>query len=413
MVKASALQQAFVSCSELLQNYRDYWQLVPFSCQQLPWQNPALQQKLLSLPEQDLTAIDQSPVLQNQHFGDFFAGLFALNAYLKAASDEASAAKLSPSQDASSQLKPIPFWLANGIGGRKLAQIDAFAATLPPSQLPMLEWCAGKGHLGRLLAWQFERPVTSIEWQQQLCADGSALATQFNIPQRFVHADVLTAEGSAVLAKQQQVLALHACGQLHISLLQQAVATGCQQLHIVPCCYHLIPDKQYQPLSAAGQQHDLSLSQHDLKLAVQGQVTAGARIEKLRHTEVQWRLAYQALRAELTNDSNYQPLSSVAKHWFSGDFADFGRWAVDQHQLSLPATIDWQHYLQQGAKHAALVRRIELVRHLFRRPLELWLVLDRALYLEQQGYQVKLRAFCDYQVTPRNLLLQAERKLVG
>lgn len=380
---------------------------MPFAWQQLPWQNPALEQKLLGLPEQDLVAIDQSPALQQLHFGGFFPGIFALNDYQTAASPEFSTKEI-----ATSELKPVPFWLANGIGGRKLEQIDAFASKLPASNLPMLEWCAGKGHLGRLLAWQFQRPVTSIEWQQQLCVAGSALASQFDIPQRFVHGDVLGPQGSAVLAPQQQVLALHACGQLHIQLLRQAVAAGCEQLHLVPCCYHLIPDQQYLPLSLLAQQHDLTLSQHDLKLAVQGQVTAGARIEKLRHTEVQWRLAYQALRTGITGDNNYQPLSSVAKHWFSGDFADFCRWAANQHQLNLPAAPDWQYYLQQGAKHAALVQRIELVRHLFRRPLELWLILDRALYLEQHGYQVQLSAFCDYQVTPRNLLLQAKRQSV-
>tara|TARA_R110002126_G_scaffold12196_8_gene53160 strand:- start:6365 stop:7570 length:1206 start_codon:yes stop_codon:yes gene_type:complete len=395
----SALQQAFVSCTALLKQYRQYWQLVPFACQQLPWRNPALAEKLFGLPEQDLATIDQSPALQQQHFGGYFAGLCQLEQYLSTTATNLPA----------NELKPVPFWLANGIGGRKLAQISAFAAQLAPTDLPMLEWCAGKGHLGRLLAWQFKRPVTSVEWQQQLCADGSALATQFHIPQRFVHADVLTAQGSAVLASEQQVLALHACGQLHIQLLRQAASKGCQQLYVVPCCYHLIPDEHYQPLSAVAQQADLALSQHDLKLAVQGQVTAGARIEKLRHTEVQWRLGYQALRAELTGDNNYQPLSSVGKHWFSGDFAEFGRWAAEQHQLALPASPDWQQYLAKGAEHAALVRRIELVRHLFRRPLELWLVLDRALYLQQQGYQVQLSAFCDYQVTPRNLLLQAER----
>jgi hypothetical protein len=393
----SALQQAFSSCSALLKQYRQYWQLVPFSCQQLPWHNPALAEKLLALPERDLASIDQNPALQQRHFGELFSGLFQLEYYFNVAGSDVPA----------NALKPVPFWLTNGIGGRKLAQITAFAEQLPPSKLPMLEWCAGKGHLGRLLAWQFSRPVTSIEWQQQLCVDGSTLATRFHIPQHFVHADVLTPQGSAALAPQQQVVALHACGQLHIQLLRQAASIGCQQLHVVPCCYHLIGEEYYQPLSVLAQQHDLTLSQHDLKLAVQGQVTAGVRVEKLRHTEVQWRLAYQAMRVELTGDKNYRPLSSVAKHWFSADFADFGQWAAEQHQLSLPASPDWQRYLAKGAEHAALVRRIELVRHLFRRPLELWLVLDRALFLQQQGYQVTLQAFCDYQVTPRNLLLQA------
>ena len=53
---------------------------------------------------------------------------------------------------------------------------------------------------------------------------------------------------------------------------------------------------------------------------------------------------------------------------------------------------------------------LELVRHLFRRPLELWLVLDYAVFLEEQGYRVRLGTFCDRQLTPRNLMLDAVRE---
>ena len=68
--------------------------------------------------------------------------------------------------------------------------------------------------------------------------------------------------------------------------------------------------------------------------------------------------------------------------------AAFAGWAAAQHQLSLPPKVDWPHYLQRAAQRLALVQRIELVRHLFRRPLELWLALDKALYLQQHGYRV-------------------------
>ena len=55
------------------------------------------------------------------------------------------------------------------------------------------------------------------------------------------------------------------------------------------------------------------------------------------------------------------------------------------------------------------MRNLELVRGLFRRPLELWLVLDRALFLSERGYEVQLGEFCDSHLTPRNLLLLAQR----
>ncbi len=388
------LAAQFASLSRVLLQYQPYWQLLPFACKALPWQDQALPDVLSALHDADIQQIDQSAALQRQHFAAFFPELFSLPAITEPA--------------AVTPLPPLPFWLANGIGGRKLAQIDALCQQGQHSPLPVPEWCAGKGHLGRIIAHRFGQRVSSVEWQQALCDEGTTLAQQFNLPQQFICADVLATPLPGLLQPQQQVVALHACGQLHISLLQQAVAANCQQLQLVPCCYHLIPQMCYQPLSDAGQCAGLQLSKDDLKLVVQGQVTAGERIERLRQTEVLWRLAYDELRADLTRQADYRPLSSVAKHWFSGDIADFVQWAAAQHQLPLPVTVDYTAYLQRAAKRAAIVQRIELVRHLFRRPLELWLALDKALYLQQHGYQVSITEFCDYQVTPRNLLLQAK-----
>lgn len=394
---ANSLVQQFQQLSAVLQQYKPYWQLLPFTCDALPWQQPDLIQSLLSLSAKQVNAIDLCSQLQQQYFADLFPQLYQLTELYSL-----------PCND--TVLPVAPFWLANGIAGRKLEQIDALCRQWQPSQLPVLEWCAGKGHLGRMLAYRFDQTVTSIEWQQQLCDDGTALAAKHHIAQQFVCADVLTAPLNNVLHSQQHIVALHACGQLHISMLQHAVQHGCQQLQLVPCCYHLISEAQYQPMSNLGTELNLQLSKDDLKLVVQGQVTAGERVEKLRFTEVLWRLAYDELRADISADKQYRPLASVAKHWFSGEFANFALWAAQQHQLRLPAEIDWALYLQRGTKRAGLVQRIELVRHLFRRPLELWLVLDRALYLQQHGYDVSVTQLCNYQITPRNVLLSATKQ---
>lgn len=392
---SNTLVQQFEQLSVVLQQYRQYWQLLPFTCDNVPWADIELLQLLESLDDSSLSQIDQSSTLQQQYFSLFFPSLFALPTVAVATCAE--------------PMPAVPFWLANGIGGRKLQQIDALCQHWPDSKLPVLEWCAGKGHLGRILAHRFAVPVTSVEWQPQLCEDGAALAKKYQLPQQFVCADVLSRPLGLALQPQQHIVALHACGQLHITMLQQAVQAGCQQLHLVPCCYHLIAQTQYQPMSDLALRLNLQLSKDDLKLVVQGQVTAGERVEKLRSTEVLWRLAYDELRADLSGQCEYQPLASVGKHWFSGSFTAFACWAAAQHQLQLPAVIAEDTYLKRARQRATVVQRIELIRHLFRRPLELWLALDKALYLQQHGYQVKLSEFCDYQITPRNLLLIATK----
>lgn len=390
--------QQFKQYTGMLQQYRPFWQILPFACAGLPWQGTAVQQILQQLTEPQLAALEQDAVAQQQLFQPYFPELFQLPEPQKTNAKTTAA-----------PLPALPFWLENGIGGRKLQQIAALCQHWPQQPLPVLEWCAGKGHLGRILAHHFAQPVVSVEWQQSLCEQGAQLAEQLQLPQQFICADVLQQPLNGILLPQQQVVALHACGQLHISLLQQVVATGCQQLQLVPCCYHLISADCYQPLSAIAQQADLSLTKEDLKLVVQGQVTGGERTERLRHTEVLWRLAYDELRKQLTGKQAYQPLASVAKHWFSGHFAAFAQWAAMQHGLTLPAQFDGEVYLQRARSRLLLVKKIQLVRHLFRRPLELWLALDKAIFLQQYGYSVSLTEFCDYQLTPRNLLLQASK----
>jgi hypothetical protein len=76
----------------------------------------------------------------------------------------------------------------------------------------------------------------------------------------------------------------------------------------------------------------------------------------------------------------------------------------------LPDAVDWARWEAAGERRRAEVRRLELVRHAFRRPLEVWLVLDLALGLEEAGFEVAVGTFCDRALTPRNLMVLAERR---
>ena len=382
-----------------------FWRIEPFAwvCNQaahaplLAW--PALQEKIDALSLTDIESIDSSPAAQAKFFSAYFPQVFALPWLLSA--------KDVPAQTG------FPFWLTNGIGGRKLTQVRDFLARLPQLEGKVVEWCAGKGHLGRLLlAGSAQVPdleVTSIEWQQPLCDAGLGLAQAHQLRQSFRQLDVLSSAGRAALTEHDHALALHACGDLHVGLLRGARAAHLHSIHVAPCCYHLIAAKAYQPLAMRVSQSALSLTRDELKLAVQGQVTAGQRVANLRRVEGTWRLAYQVLRERYAGAESYRPLASVAKHWFSGSFDAFVGWACDQHGWQLPAAADLTAALAEAELRYLKVKQLDLVRHVFRRPLELWLLLDRALYMQEQGYQVTLEAFCDYQTTPRNVQLHAQK----
>ncbi|MBY0417932.1 MAG: SAM-dependent methyltransferase [Pararheinheimera sp.] len=393
------LSEQFLQLDLLLTKYQPFWRFSPFHVAVLPWAETRLGHSLQQLEPLQIERLDRDEAYRRNYFSEFFPDLNQFSPF-----DLATPGSKKPAQT------ELPFWFSRDIKGRKLEQIQAFATEMQAGDLPVLEWCAGKGHLGRWLCFSQQRQVSSLEWQEVLCAEGQQQAEKLKLPHHFIQADVLSEDSSRHLKADQQVVALHACGDLHIRLLQLASRVGTAQLDIVPCCYHLIATEQYQALSTQAQRSTLGqLSRDELKLAVQAQVTAGERVTRLRHTEVMWRLAYQELYQELQAVTEYRPLSSVPKHWFSGEFSAFAHWAASEHQWHIPAGTNWDHYLQLGQQRHLLVQKMQLVRSLFRPLLEQWLVLDRALFLQQQGYQVQVKQFCDYQLTPRNLMISASK----
>ncbi|MBR9856725.1 MAG: methyltransferase [Gammaproteobacteria bacterium] len=388
----SILAEQFQQLSALLHRTSGDWQLAPFACTSLPW--PELESALMALDEARIDTLDEDDSAALAFFAPWRPETLAAHGIqlpeLKRAADYST-----------------PRW-SSGIPGRKWMQIKDFAANIG-AEYPVLEWCAGKGHLGRLLAQQGTQPVTSLEWNADLCRQGEQLAGQLTLDHHFECADALSADAARLFRPAQQALALHACGELHLRFLRHSAAAGTRRLALSPCCYHLIDGEHYRPLSAAGRQQDLQLDRQSLRLPLQQQVTGGERVRRLRHIELTWRLAFDELQQQLTGNPGYLPLPAFPKRLLSGDFADFARWACEQKSLPVPNSIDSEHLLQRAERRRLLVKRIELVRHRYRYLLELWLLLDRALYLEEQGYTVTLGTFTARLNTPRRYLLQASK----
>lgn len=306
--------------------------------------------------------------------------------------------------------KAVPEQLIRGIPGRKWQQINAFAACLPAHWQggQWLDWCAGKGYLGRYLAWPHDC-LCSLEYNPQLAAAGQDLSRAWQLPAQHPCCDALSSAAEPWLQQSDNWVALHACGDLHTHLLRQAGAMQVKRLAVAPCCYNRTTTELYAPLSSAGQASGLQLDRQALALPLQATVTAGQGEILKRNTQHAWRLAFDGLQRQWRGVDSYLPVPSKAGRGLEHDFA---RWCQALAELKgvMPEPVaDWSAAEQLGWQRLAQVRNLELVQGLFRRPLELWLVLDMALFLQEQGFVVQLGQFCDQQLTPRNLLLLAER----
>ncbi|QRV23132.1 methyltransferase [Marinomonas foliarum] len=394
----TSFQQRFQVLDTWLKTHTQLWQFDTFARLGNPWEN--------AYPELASHLVRENLEIESEAF---YAEVFQHCPDLKTASKFLTSDLLDQSPQRT-LTHDLPSYVSAGIKGRKWSQIQAFVAHTPKAN-NYVEWCAGKGHLGKLLAFQDNKPVHSLEWQKTLCEAGEQEAKRLKIPQTFTHADVLKGEGRTALANAHCAVALHACGDLHRELIEQAVATNTAMLCISPCCYHLTQASDYQPLSHSAQQSALTLRQADLKLAVKEVATAGAREQRLKQLELTYRLGFDSWQRTARQQDEYLPVPSIQKALLNQGFVAFCQWAVEQKGLlHLQANLPFDVFERQGQQRYQQVQKLEAISQLFRPALEYWLVLDRAIYLEESGYQVEIGKFCDKSLTPRNWMIRAERK---
>ncbi len=283
----------------------------------------------------------------------------------------------------------------------------------PPCSLPSappteLDWCAGKGHLGRRLQ-QLGQQLTCLEYDPALVAAGKTLSDHHRLPALHREQDVMAEDAVQHLTREHTPVALHACGDLHVRLLQLASAAGCQHLAVAPCCYN--PHRQRAVPGAVGPGPRFGTA------FITGR--SWPATERNRH---RWRAGAPATRhlhgpapglrptaaATARARDEYLPTPSLPSEWLTRPFADYCRHLAALKGLSTGEQ-DWPTLEQHGWQRLAQVRNLELVRGLFRRPLEVWLVLDRALFLQENGYKAQVGHFCETSPTPRNLMVLAER----
>ncbi len=375
----------------LLPTFSDLWHPQPF-CQTRPrwcqgW--PALADELLALADPEVAHLNSDGV----------AALALLARHIPAVAEIAGAVEL-PRQRGSVLVEQHSSW-AWEIPGRKKQQVEAFASASQSSAHSIIDWCGGKGHLGRLLALQWQLPVHTLEIDPVLCADGAALASRQHIDHSFLNIDALTAAEWPKCG--QHAVALHACGDLHRRLIEHGASVGVARFDIAPCCYHRGVKDTYQPLS--GHLRTV-LNRDDVRLAVTETVTASARLTLQRDKEMAWKLGFDCYRRTIAA-GDYQSFKPVPAAWFRGSFIEFLTLMAARQALPQPAFAARAEFEAAGWRRQREVMRLSVVRHAFRRALEVWLALDLAVYLENRGYRVEVGSFCERQLTPRNLLISA------
>ena len=286
---------------------------------------------------------------------------------------------------------------------RKQAQIDAFARVVVPLAATaerVVDVGSGHGHLTRALADRLGQRVIGLERDGALVDRARAIAKDGDAS--FERTDVL-ATGLA-LAPGDCVVGLHACGELGDAMVERASAVGAS-IALVGCCLQKRRPASRTPLALSDPALALPRSILGLSnLTARDDAVETSRAENLRARER--RIALHRLLTEhgveLSLGAEIEGLNRRAAH---AELEVLVARAFALRRLTPPSPAAIADAARWAAMHHARMRRLALPRSLLGRVLEVFVLLDRAAYLEARGYDVTVAQLFPIEVSARNLVL--------
>lgn len=384
-----SLKRQFDYLDHFLISNKHLWQLQAFHHCILPFEQPQLCDSLNQLDQTQLQNLQQSPEELHKFLKPFLAAEVPQLTFIQRHDH-----------------LPLSYQQQRFISEQKQQQIGSMGFW-QPAKKAVVEWCAGKGHLGRFLADEKQCNVLSIEYNEELCQQGQILADKQQLNIEYLHKDVHCADIENISKRYPSAQALHACGDLHLSLIKSC--DNFEHLTIVPCCYHLTEQENYHPISEYAQKSQLQLHKSDLSLCVKEVVTGSAKTAIKNDQKILWRMAFNAWYKESYNDNEYLSLPTIKDSQLSQGVECFFIWAAKKKSLTLSDNIDYEAYLEQGATRLQTIRRIEVVQHFFKPFIEQWLNIDKAIFLQEHGFDVDVFECWPKHISPRNTMLVAKR----
>ncbi len=321
---------------------------------------------------------------------------------------------------------PLEDWAFKGVKLKKRHEIQKIIPVLKnfKQENPfrhIVDIGGGVGHLARTLAHYHGIESISIDTNKEFQALGQKRAERFRkLPiansLSFVNLTFGDHKKDEVRLKEivnseSFVIGLHTCGNLANNVITTSVAFQTFGLLNFGCCYHKMHPTNDFPQSEHYKNKYLNMSVYALTLATR----AHGEIERNEYETMKLVKYFRyILHLWLYHKHQLTDIFDVGENNtrdYHGAFSDYALPKLQNLNLELPSPFELDQFYQEQ-KNGELMRKL-YVANLFRwklgRALEVYILLDRSLYLLERGYHVKLECYFNEALSPRNIGIFAYR----
>jgi Methyltransferase domain len=277
----------------------------------------------------------------------------------------------------------------------------------------------GIGLLAQTLVNQYNLKVHSVDLDKKLQETGMGRHEKnAKNPPNFVQyhnfkVGEKVPEFLSLLDEDSLTVGLHTCGTLATDQLKASISKKIKGIISFGCCYHKIENPKDQAISNFTNSYGpLNLTRFALTLASRAHLKLPDQDFEFKLKVKYFRYAIHFLLCDHLKTKDMITLGNSNKQLYYGDFATYALEQLKRIQLEEHFSKDYLNDYFADPKRQELIRRMlaaGIIRDSFGRLLELYLLLDRAVFLEENGYNARLEETFDETISPRNIGLYSQR----
>jgi hypothetical protein len=213
---------------------------------------------------------------------------------------------------------------------------------------------------------------------------------------KFIHKEIKSYKDIIIPEKNGILLGLHCCGALSTNIIKSLPP----RVLSLGCCYHKLVD-EYN-ISALASETPLILSNHALTIAAKGHSwqTAESFQNKIRVKNYRYTLHFLLLEKF---GQSFTTLGNAKSSDYSGEFSDYCFKFAPQTKELKKEIIDT--FYENNINKINLIVTAGTLRALIARVIEMYINLDRLIYMKEHGKQPRLIQIFDKKISPRNLAI--------
>lgn len=317
----------------------------------------------------------------------------------------------------------LPDWAFNKVKAKKRHEILTLAKVFaqirektPFSHL--VDIGGGVGHMARIMAHYKGIECISLDINEDFQKFGAKRLAKYPKPEgakdvKFITHDftndLSSKENEEIFTKDSFSLGLHTCGPLANRHMDVALKNNTKGFINFGCCYNRLKPNIDVNRSQRAIEINLPMSQYSLTLACRGHdgMDYNGFLHKKRVKFYRYALHY--LMTEKLGVQEILPVGDAHHNLYWEDFSHYAKNKLDhvnlEHSFSDKELNDFYNdkNLQERLNTLFMAN---IIRWQMGRPLELYILLDRVLFLKDQGKSPELYQLFTSSLSPRNIAIQ-------